>query len=62
MKLYYKRADVMYGDIPVTLFFSRKGTQGDWKVFLTTDTNLSFKKLVEHYQVRRTMVIELVEI
>jgi len=61
MKLYYKRADVMYGDIPVTLFFSRKGTQGDWKVFLTTDTNLSFKKLVEHYQVRWTIEVFIKE-
>jgi hypothetical protein len=52
MKLYYKRADVKLGEIPITLFFSRKGTQGDWKVLLTTDTTLSFKKLIEHYQVR----------
>jgi len=51
-KYYYKRADVMYGETPLTLFFSRQGTAGKWKVFLTTDTSLSFKRLVELYQIR----------
>ena len=51
-KLYYKRADVLLDGIPVTLFFSRKGLNGDWKILITTDTKLCFKKLVEHYQVR----------
>ena len=49
---HYKRADVIYGDIRLTLFFSRRGRGGDWKVFLTTDTSLSFIRLIEHYQVR----------
>jgi len=61
VKLYYKRADVMYGDIPITLFFSRKGTQGDWKALLTTDTKLSFKKLIEHYQVRWSVEVFIKE-
>lgn len=52
MKLQYKRADVMLGDIPVTLFFSRQGNNGKWKVILTTDTKLSFVKLIEIYQIR----------
>ena len=52
LKLYYKRADVIYGDIRLTLFFSRRGKRGNWKVFLTTDTSLTFTKLIEHYQVR----------
>jgi hypothetical protein len=60
-KLYYKRADVMDGDIPLTLFFTRRGTQGDWKVILTTDTKLSFKKLVEHYQVRWSIEVFIKE-
>jgi len=55
--LYYKRADVLYGDIRLTLFFSRKGKRGDWKVLLTTDTSLSFIKLIEHYQVRWTIEV-----
>jgi hypothetical protein len=55
--LHYKRADVIYGDIRLTLFFSRQGKRGDWKVFLTTDTNLSFIRLIEHYQVRWTIEV-----
>ena len=31
MHLYYKTARVLYDEIPVTLFFSRVGTNGDWK-------------------------------
>ena len=54
---HYKRADVMYGDIPVTLFFSRQGKHGKWKVLLTTDTSLGFIKLIEHYQVRWTIEV-----
>jgi hypothetical protein len=56
-KLYYKRAEVFYNGIPVTLFFSRMGLNGGWKVFITTDRNLSFKKLIEHYQVRWTIEV-----
>jgi hypothetical protein len=55
--LHYKRADVLYGGIRLTLFFSRKGKRGDWKVLLTTDTSLSFIKLIEHYQVRWTIEV-----
>jgi len=61
LKLHYKYAEVIYGDIPIKLFFSRKGTQGDWKVLLTTDTKLSFKKLIEHYQVRWSIEVFIKE-
>ena len=54
---HYKRADVMYGGIRLTLYFSRRGKRGDWKVFLTTDTSLNFIKLIEHYQVRWTIEV-----
>jgi hypothetical protein len=57
LKYHYKRADVTYGDIQLTLFFSRQGTKGKWKVFLTTDTSLSFIKLVELYQIRWTVEV-----
>jgi hypothetical protein len=57
LKYHYKRADVMYGDIPLTLFFSRQGKNGKWKVFLTTDTSLSFIKLIELYQIRWTIEV-----
>jgi len=57
LKYHYKRADVMYGDTPLTLFFSRQGKNGKWKVFLTTDTSLGFKKMVELYQIRWTVEV-----
>jgi len=57
LRFHYKRADVLYGDIRLTLFFSRQGKRGDWKVFLTTDTNLGFIRLIEHYQVRWTIEV-----
>jgi predicted nucleic acid-binding Zn finger protein len=52
MNLYYKTARVIYHGMPVTLFFSRIGTAGDWKVILTTDTKLSFLQTIELYQIR----------
>ena len=52
MNLYYKKARVMCNEVPVTLFFSRVGTNGDWKVILTTDTKLSFLQTIEIYQIR----------
>ena len=53
LNLYYKqRADVLYADIRLTLYFSRQGKRGKWKTLLTTDTSLSFIKLIEHYQNR----------
>jgi tricorn protease-like protein len=52
MNLYYKTARVIYDGMPVTLFFSKVGTNGDWKVILTTDTTLSFLQTIEIYQIR----------
>jgi len=57
LKYYYKCAEVILGNTPLTLFFSRQGTHGKWKVFLTTDKNLSFIKLVELYQIRWTVEV-----
>ena len=57
LKYHYKRADVMLGDMPLTLFFSRQGKHGKWKVLLTTDTSLSFIKLIELYQIRWTIEV-----
>lgn len=61
LKYHYKRADVMYGDIRLTLFFSRQGKRDDWKVLLTTDTSLSFIKLMEYYQIRWTVEVFIKE-
>ena len=57
LRYQYKRADVTYGDTKLTLYFSRQGKKGKWKVFLTTDTNLSFIKLIELYQIRWTVEV-----
>jgi hypothetical protein len=57
LKLQYKQAEVEYCGIQLTLFFSRRGTREDWKVLLTTDTSLSYVKLIEHYQVRWTVEV-----
>lgn len=48
----YKQAVVMYQGVEISLFFSRRSKNDKWKVLLTTDTKLTFKKLIEHYQVR----------
>jgi hypothetical protein len=47
----------MYGDTPLTLYFSRQGKNGKWKVLLTTDTGRSFIKLIELYQIRWTVEV-----
>jgi hypothetical protein len=57
LRYYYKRADVMLGDTPLTLFFTRQGTNGKWRVLLTTDTKLGFMKLIELYQIRWTVEV-----
>jgi len=41
----YKQAKVMYQGVEICLFFSRRGKHDNWKVLLTTDTKLTFKKL-----------------
>ena len=47
-----KQAKVLYHVVEICLFFSRRGKNDKWKVLLTTDTKLTFKRLIEHYQVR----------
>lgn len=49
---HYKQAAVMCQGAEICLFFSRRGKNDKWKVLLTTDTKLTFNKLIEHYQVR----------
>lgn len=48
----YKQARVLYQGVEICLFFSRRGKNDKWKVLLTTDTKLTFKGLIGHYQVR----------
>ena len=41
-----------YQGVEIRLFFSRQGKRDKWKVLLTTDTSLTFSRLLEHYQAR----------
>lgn len=52
LKLHYKEAMVEYNGVPVRMFFSQKGSKGKWRVFITTDTSLSFIRMIEIYQIR----------
>lgn len=49
---YYKEAIVSLRGKELKLFFSKQGRNGKWKVFVCTDTRLSFIKMVEIYQIR----------
>ncbi|MGC9332478.1 MAG: IS4 family transposase [Bacteroidales bacterium] len=57
LKLYYKEASVCYNDVDIKIYFSRKGTNGKWRVFITTDTELSFIRMIEIYQIRWTIEV-----
>jgi hypothetical protein len=57
LRLHYKEAVVMYKGAQVKLFFSRQGKNGKWKVFITTNTALSFIKMIEIYQTRWTIEV-----
>jgi len=52
LRLYYKEAIVDYNGVPIKMFFSRKGSNGKWRVFITTNTELSFIRMIEIYQIR----------
>ncbi|HSH19223.1 MAG TPA: transposase [Draconibacterium sp.] len=49
---YYKEATVFHGGKELKLFFSKQGKNGKWKVFICTDTRLTFIKMIEIYQTR----------
>jgi predicted nucleic acid-binding Zn finger protein len=57
LRLHYKEAMVEYNGMPIEMFFSRKGSNGKWRVFITTDTALSFIKMIEIYQIRWTVEV-----
>jgi len=52
LRLHYKEAVVDYNGVPIKMFFSRKGSNGKWRVFITTNTELSFIRMIEIYQIR----------
>jgi hypothetical protein len=55
--LHYLEAEAMLKGKPIKLFFSRKGKRGKWKTFITTNTQLSFSKMIEIYQIRWTIEV-----
>jgi len=57
LRLYYKEALIDYNGVPIKMFFSRQGTNGKWRVFITTDTELSFIRMIEIYQIRWTVEV-----
>ena len=52
LRLYYKEAIVGYNGQLLKMFFSRQGKNGKWRVFITTDTELLFIRMIEIYQIR----------
>lgn len=54
---YYKQVEVEFKGRVISLFFSKQGRNGKWKVFLCTDTRLSFIRMMEIYQTRWTIEV-----
>jgi hypothetical protein len=54
---YYKEAEVEFKGKSIKLFFSKQGKNGKWKVFLCTNTKLSFISMIEIYQTRWTIEV-----
>lgn len=57
LKLYYHQVQVDYQGHTIQLFFSRHGKNGKWKVLLSTDTSISFIRMIEIYQTRWTIEV-----
>lgn len=57
LRLHYKEALVDFKGTPVKLFFSRQGLNGKWRVFIATDTEISFVRMIEIYQIRWTIEV-----
>jgi len=55
--LHYKEAIVCWNNVKVKLFFSKQSSRSKWKVFITTNTNLSFIKMIKIYQIRWTIEV-----
>jgi hypothetical protein len=49
---YYHQVGVNWNGYPVKLFFSKQGKNGKWRVFITTNTSLSFIEMIKIYQIR----------
>lgn len=56
-RLHYKQAQVRMEGHTVNIFFTRQGTNGKWKMILSSDLSLSFNKVFEIYQIRWTIEV-----
>jgi len=50
LRLHYKEALVDYNGTPLKMFFSRQDINGKWRVFVTTDTEITDRKFDFHRQ------------
>jgi hypothetical protein len=55
--LYYKETIVEWNQEQIKIFFSRQGKNGKWRVFVTTNTSLTFIRMIEIYQIRWTIEV-----
>ena len=52
IRSHYKELVVMYKQIPLKLFFSKFGNSEQWRLIVSSDLTLSYKKAMEIYQTR----------
>lgn len=57
LRLQYKEATVDFNGVTIKMFFSRQGKNGKWRVFVTTDTEITFIRMIETYQIRWTVEV-----
>lgn len=57
LRLQYKEATVEFNGVTIKMFFSRQGQNGKWRVFVTTDTEITFIRMIETYQIRWTVEV-----
>ncbi len=57
MNFYYRKYYAKIDGIPVVIFLSKKGVNGKWHTLLSTDTRLTFVKMIETYNIRWTIEV-----
>ncbi|KAA1242111.1 transposase [Aquimarina sp. RZ0] len=57
MKFYYQKYCATIDGVQVVVFPSKKGVNGKWHTIVSTDTSLSFIKMIETYNIRWTIEV-----
>lgn len=57
MNFYYRKYCAEIDGTQVVIFLSKKGVNGKWHTILSTDTSLSFVKMIETYNIRWTIEV-----